>query len=246
MIEAQIICCEKCEIPDLGLAMMPGEEQWVSEAVARNSKDLRRVQGMGKVRVYRKARQMPRNPKRPPPPFVARSRPQVVDRGEPKVVEVEKVVEKVVEVERVEVVKQEVDTEKLKAELLGDLLPGLRAVVAEEMSKAVAQAAPAPAQEVPAPAPSVDPEQLESVLERVVRRVVPAGGAVPGTAAARASGPEEPLFIPGNIVDKDAKAKIDVKSKATEGTDDLDDAQAALREIKRKRRAKKDGNEEKP
>ena len=235
MIEAQIICCEKCEIPDLGLSLMPGQEEWVADAVARSSTDLQRVQGMGKVRVYRKARRMNRNPKRPPPPFVMRSRPQVVDQSTPKVVEkiVEKVVEKIVEV------PQEVDTEKIKAELLKDLLPGLRAVVAEEMSKVVAQQAPQTPQQAPQ---GIDPEQLESVLERVVRRVVPAGGVASRTRKNAAS--EEPLFIPGNIVDKDVEAKIDVASKATEDTEDLDDAQAALREIKRRRRAKK--NEEKP
>ena len=73
MIEAQIICCEKCDIPDLGLNLVPGEEQWVSDVVARDSKDLQRAKVAGKVRVYRKTRRMSQTPKRPAPPFVLRS-----------------------------------------------------------------------------------------------------------------------------------------------------------------------------
>ena len=245
MIEAQIICCEKCDIPDLGLNLVPGEEQWVSDVVARDSKDLQRAKVAGKVRVYRKTRRMSQTPKRPAPPFVLRSRPPARPHQDPQVVE------KTVEVEKI--VVQEVDTEKLKAELrgdllgelLGDLLPGLRAVVAEEMGKAVAQQASQQASQqaqvpVPASAQGIDADELESVLEKVVRRV---GVSTGGRDSRSSAGPEEPLFIPGKIVEKgkDMKGSISVKSTTSDEAGDVDEAQAALREMRR--RAKKENQE---
>jgi hypothetical protein len=243
MIEAQIICCHPCDIPDLGIVgLKRGEQRWVSMAAAQTSADLRKEQGKGNVRVNRKARRLNANPRRPAPPFVAQSRPQNNERAENKVVEkrVETVVEKTI--------VQEVDTEKLKQELLGDLIPGIREAIAAEVGKVATQAAQAAPQPAPAPQAAIDPAQLEGVLENVLRRV---GGSVgaPGAGgssggARRPSGPAEPVFIPNQIVAKDAKAKIDVKQQATEGGEDLDDAQAALRALKRQRRGKKNGNEE--
>jgi hypothetical protein len=241
MIEAQIICSEPCDIPDLGIiGLKRGEERWVALSTAESSADLKKEQAKGNLRVYRKARRMEKAPKRPPPPFVTRSRPTVPPKAEPIVVE------RVVEVERVEVVKQEVDTEKLRAEILAELLPGVRSAVAEEMGKiAASQEATQPVQEAPAAAPGIDASQLENALENVMRRVMPAGGAAPGAPGAqRRSGPEEPMFIPSEIVKKDTKAKIDVKSKKSGETGDLDDAQAALRAMKRQKRGRKSKSEE--
>lgn len=244
MIEAQIICCHPCDIPDLGIVgLMRGEQRWVSDAAARGSSDLRKEQAKGNVRVSRKPRRPNANPRRPAPPFVAQSRPQNNERPANQPV-VEKITETIVE----KTVVQEVDTEKLRQELLGDLVGGLREVIAEEVGKAVSQAAPQAPQQAPAPAAVLDAAQLESVLENVLGRMGPvATGGGAGTTSGRArkpSGPEEPLFIPKQIVPKDTKGKIDVKQKATEGGGDLDDAQAALRALKRNKRGKKNGNEE--
>jgi hypothetical protein len=141
-------------------------------------------------------------------------------------------------------VVQEVDTEKLKAELLGDLIPGLRSVIAEEVGKAAAQNAPQAPQAAPAPTQGLDAAQLEGVLESVLQRVMPAGGVAAPGAPRRSSGPAEPVFIPDKIVSKDTKSKIDVKQKTSEGAGDLDDADAALRALRSKRRGKKNVNEE--
>lgn len=244
MIEAQIICCEPCDIPDLGIVgLRRGEERWVSIAAADASSDLAKEQRKGNVRVYRKVRRMEKAPRRPPPPFVAGSRPQVAPRLEPEVIE------KHVEVERIVEVESKIDTDelarKMKAELIGDFVPGLRAAIAEEVGKVLAAREPQEVpQPVPAQQPGIDAAQLENVLESVLRRV----GAPAGAGARQGStpdGPEDPLFIPTAIVDKDAKGKITVKSKKTEGTDDLDDAQAALREMKRARRGRSKGSQEK-
>jgi len=240
MIEAQITVCHPCDLPDLGLeGLKRGQEIWVSDAQARSSKDVQREQAKGNIRVNRKSRRPNQNPRRPAPPFVAHSRPQS-HKGtkEPD----QKIIEKTIE----KTIVQEVDTEKLKAELLGDLLPGLRSAIAEEVGKVASQAPPEAPQAAPAPAASLDPAQLEGVLESVLRRVgLPTGGAVsPEGRTRKSSGPEEPVFIPDKIVAKDRKAKIDVKQKASEGGEELDDAQAALRALRGKKRGRKNRNEE--
>lgn len=241
MIEAQILCCNPCDIPDLGIVgLRRGEQRWVSDTAALSSKDLKKEQAKGNVRVSRKARRVLRAPPgRPPPPFVAQSRPQNNQRpanapvAEPRV---ETIIEKTV--------VQEVDTDKLKAELLSDLLPGLRSAIAEEMGKLTAQNAAQASQAAPAPAAGIDAAQLEGVLESVLRRVgVPTASG--GTQGGRkTSGPVEPVFIPKTIVSKDIKAKINVNQKTSEGAGDLDDAEAALRALRGKRRGKKNVNEE--
>jgi len=242
MIEAKIICSHPCDIPDLNIfGLKRGEERWVSASAAQASQDLAKEQGKGHVRVYRKVRRKEAAPRRPAPPFVAGSRPPVPERAEPEVVE--KHIERVVEVES----SVDVDelARKMKSELIGDLIPDLKEAIAQEVGRALAehpQKAPEPA---PAASPSMDAAQLESMLEGVLRRVGVSGGGGGAREGSRAKGPEDPLFIPTAIVDKDAKGKISVKSKKSEGTDDLDDAQAALREMKRARRGRKKGNEEK-
>lgn len=66
-----------------------------------------------------------------------------------------------------------------------------------------------------------------------MRRVMPAGAA----QAVRADvASEDPLYMPGKLVDKDAKAKIEVKQTSSdEAGGDLDDAAEALRRMKRGR-----------
>jgi hypothetical protein len=242
MIEAKITCNVPCDIPDLGIVgLRRGEVRWVTVLQAESSADLIKEQRKGNVKVNRQMRRNHAAPRRPAPPFVAASRPPVRERAEPEVVE------KHVQVERV--VEHTVDTDelaaKMKAELLGDLLPNLKDVIAQEVGRALAS------HETPTPAPQrqedgVTAGQLESVLESVMRRVMPAGGGASAVqGGSRNSGPEGPLFVPTKIVDKDAKGKITVKSAKSAEADDLDDAQAALREMKRARRGRKKSSEEK-
>jgi len=237
MIEAQIICSNPCDIPDLGIVgLKRGEERWVSIITAESSADLRKERIKGNVRVYRKVRRMEKTPKRPPPPFVLRSRPAVPEKPEPKLVD------RIVEVERIEVVRQEVDTEELaqqvKAKFLQDLLPELQAVIAEEVGRGIAaQEARQAVQEAPEERPGLDRVELESVLESVLRRVLPdSERAISTPDGAEIGGIEEPIFIPRDVVKKDVEAKIEVRSKEVEGGGELDDAQTALRALKRKKR----------
>ena len=237
MIEANIRCSHPCDIPDLGIfELKRGEERWVSIALAERSMDLAKEQAKGHVHVSRKVRRMEPAPRRPAPPFVARSRPMVRQRVEPEVIE------KHIEVERIVEVESKIDTDelarKMKAELMGDLIPGIRDVIAQEVGKILASQEPqVPPEPVAPPQPGLDATQLESVLEGVLRRVGVSGGGPASTAR----GPDDPLFIPKDIVDKNAKGKITVKSKESENTDDLDDAGAALREMKRAERGRKKG-----
>jgi hypothetical protein len=233
MIEAQIICCRECEIRDLGLRMVPGQERWVSDVVAGNSEDLRNEQRRGNVRVYRRTRPVTREPKRPPPPFVVRSRPPPREREEPQVVQ--KVIERVVEAR--------IDTEEVARQVRGALLGDLREAVAEEVSRLLK--AQRPSQETQTAAVAMDVGALEQALEAIMRRLM-AGGAVPSSPARpeRKVEPEKPLYVPGNLVDKDAKARISVRERAQEeGGSELDDAASALRKFKR-RAGKTRGNEE--
>lgn len=228
MIEAQIICSAPCDIPDLGLyGLQRGDERWVSDLAAKRSQDLVKEQRRGAVRVYRKTRRTEAaSPRRPAPPFVAHSRPSR-ERPEAPPQQQERVIERETVVERVEV-SAPVDTEALarqmKAEILGDLLPGIRAVVQEEVGRAAANSGERA---------GIDAEQLENVLESVMRRVMPAGAPAQGSSPQRRTEAKEPLFIPSTIVDKDAKGRISVKSETSGETDDLDDANEMLRKMRR-------------
>jgi hypothetical protein len=219
MIEAQIICSNPCKIPDLDLDLQRGEQVWLSVELAQSSSDLKREQAKGNVRVMRKPRRMDRrDPVRPAPPFVALTRPQ----------------HKPPDNRPAPVVEAVVDTDAIAREVQQKIVEGLRPMIAEELGKALAnqpqqEAAPAPAP----PAAQLDPAQLAGVLEGVLRRVMPTGGTAP--AAGRAADAEDPLYMPANLVDKSAKAKIEVKETSSTETSDLDDAAAALRKIKRGR-----------
>jgi len=254
MIEAQIICCNPCDIRDLGIeGLCRGEERWVTLHAANSSKDLLHEQRKGNIRVYRKVRKEKAAPKRPHPPFVAGSRPQVIKRP-------------VAQVPRPPTPEPlpapdpppapepppapQVNTseiaDKVRADLLNDLLPGLREAISQEVSKAVSSnnqqhsADPAPQQQ------GLDATQLEAVFEKVVRRMAPVGGSSSGQEDSRKiRGPEEPLFIPKSLVDKNTKGKITVSSKKSEGSDDIDSASDALRALKRAGRGRKKGSEDK-
>ena len=238
MIEAQIICSNPCDLPDLGIyGLKRGEERWVTVNAATSSSDLRREQRKGNVRVYRKVRHTTNPPKRPAPPFVAGSRPMAPRKPPP---------EPVREVPPAVPVDAEEIAAKIRSELLGELIPGIREAISQEVGKAVAQSqAQAPAA---APQAGVDPEQLEAMLKRVVATAAGSGGSAAGSRSSSASensGPEEPLFIPSKIVDKDTKGKIKVKSAKSEGGDDLDEAKRALAALKRGGGGRKKGSQDK-
>jgi hypothetical protein len=93
---------------------------------------------------------------------------------------------------------------------------------------------------------AISQDMLEAALRNVLPSISVTNNAAPPsgarTAAKAPTGPEEPVFIPKSIVDKDAKAEL--KTEADEGADTgLDEAAAALKAAKgtggRKKRTRK-------
>jgi hypothetical protein len=108
------------------------------------------------------------------------------------------------------------------------LVEDVRATVSAELTRALSGL----------PQASLDSQQLATVLEGVLRRVMPTAS-TSATSSVAPRGPtsshDEPLFVPTNIVNKDIKGKVVLQSESSDETGDLDDAAAALREIKRQR-----------
>lgn len=202
----------------------------MSWQAALSSADLRKEIEKGSVRVERKTRK-PGQTSRHLPPFVALNRTP----GPGVASHVRASVELKVEPPKAEPVA--VDVEEIARRVRDELLGDVRATVSDEISRALAS--------MPQ---SLDATQMSAVLEGVLRKVLPAGGAAAPVASsaprARASAPaDEPLYMPTNIVDKDAKGKVVLESQSSEEIGDLDDAAAALRELKRQR-GKTHGNQE--
>lgn len=243
MIEAQIICCNPCDLRDLGIVgLRRGEERWITVHAANSSQDLIREQRKGNVRVYRKVRRE-RAPKLPQPPFVASSRGSRRAPGPGPAPEHDQApAPSAPQVDTSEI------ADKVREDLLSQLLPGLREAISQEVSRAVSESQPAPppqADPAPQPTQGFDAAQLEEVLERVVSRVAPAGGSTGGSQTSRKDSGPEVRFIPKTIVDKNTKGKITVNSSKSEGADDLDSAQDALRALKRAGRGRKKGSKDK-
>ena len=225
MIEAQIICNTPVLVPDLRLDLSRGEEVWIDETLARNSKDLGKALAVGKVKVFYRVRDRKKT-RRMAPPNYQRNKPK------PRVVTEEKIV--------VETKMEKPDTAALAAEIKQELLGDLKGTIAEEIAKALA-ALPKP--ETPeAPAPSLGAEEMAKVMEGVLKKHMPTqtGGVVIPSGRARPQKTEEaeaPLYMPEGIVDKDAKTAISVQSKTTkEGGDALDENARLLREMRKKRK----------
>jgi hypothetical protein len=221
-LEAQILCSHPCEIPDLGLRLLRGEERWLCWQVAAGSSDLRKELAKGNVRVYRKARR-DKAPKLPQPPFVALQRPlpRPQSKAEPAVEE--RVVEPSLDIDALAM--------KIKTELIGDLRPA----ISEEVGRAVAEVQASQASQ----GAPLDAGQLETVLESVLRRVLPSGSvpsapSVSAPAVSRAAAPEDPLYMPTRLVDPETRAKITVQKQETENAE-VDEAAEALRAHRKRR-----------
>jgi hypothetical protein len=248
MIQAHLICCEPVDIPDLGLKLKRGEEVWLDDLVARNSSDLRRAQSTGKVRVSRSNRRYAKPPRVLPASHTQpKPKPRVYAKPEPEIIERTVIEERIVE----KVVTADVDTDEIATKIRAQMLGDLREVVAQEVSKMMTPQAPQEAPEAaPSQAPAMDAEQMATVMEAAMKRVLASqgGGVVvtSGSSSARKTpGPEEPLYMPSNLVNKDAKAAISVKTETSKTGDELDDATAALRALKKKKKQLgTDGKEE--
>lgn len=211
MIEVQIICSNPCLIPDLGLDLKRGEERWISLDNARRSKDLETERAKGNVRVSRQSRRPEKAPPLPPPPFVA-----LTQRTRPKPVEAAKPPEDPITPSEAPKLDTSAIADEVQEKVMAQLRPLLEAL---------------------APSAPMDATQMAQLFESVVRKVMPAGA--PGVAASASTRPsaepEAPLYLPTNLVDKDAKAKIDVATTSSNNEEEIDEAAAALRAMKRRK-----------
>jgi hypothetical protein len=215
MMEARIECkIREYPIADLGLMLRRGQIEWVDATKAKGSKELTHAVRIGAVSVrYEERFKVAKHPDPPPrraPPSVGMSRPRrkTAPKASPPaqpVVDTEAIAKRAEEAARKAAREEGAAT---RAELAR-----LRQAIEQGSSTG-----------------SINQGQLEAALKNVLGglNISTAGAPSSGPAAAAPSGPEEPVFIPDNIVDKDAKADIKVESKASEG-DGLDDAAAALR-----------------
>ena len=78
-------------------------------------------------------------------------------------------------------------------------------------------------------------EGLEAMIQKAVINAlgtiqINTGGGSANTQVT--TGPEEPLYIPSNIVDKDVKGNVNVQSETT-NSEGLDDAAAALKKLRK-------------
>lgn len=223
MIEARILCNESCEIKDLELDLVRGQELWIGEQLARRSKDLRYAREAGKVSVAYRVND-PNKPRRHTPPNYQRTRPNQRLKAEtPKQVVSPPIPPKV---ERV--VPKAPDSTTLIAEIKAELLGDLRGTIAQEIAKALAERPQAQNNAMTA-------EQMAAVMEGVLRRHGGvASSPAPSQRASQSSrDPEMPLYMPTGIVDKDAKTAISVQEESTGG--DLDESTRLLREMKKRK-----------
>ena len=231
MKEAQIECLiGEYPIHDLNLRLRKGEVAFVPEKGAKRSKDLEHARKLGAVRVRfversRVSKNPPKSPPRsPPPPNVRLSRRQA--RG-PAVPQVE--VREGISPEQAQAM-----ADKAAQKAAGDaakmavdaLLPAIHNILASQQG-------------------SGDTSDLDNRIEQAVARamssvsfVAPVGDTAAPKAKRSSKGPDEPMFIPKDIVAKDDKSELDVSSESSDAGN-LDAAAAALKAAKPKRRSRK-------
>ena len=217
MIEARITLANgvtsPIRIPDLGLILRLGEVRWADEKRVRKSICVEALISAGKIRVsYERRNKKPMSNPTPKPSIHA----VTMSRPATRVLTVAGAPS-----------APSVDVEKLAA------------AVASAMAAQVQSAQPA----------QPDTTLLASMIERAVESAmakvsisVAGSGAGVVTQAAVMNGPEEPMYIPSNIV---GDKPVDIKTTA--GVSDasgLDDAARALKAVNRPKRVRKQDNGE--
>lgn len=213
-------------IADLGLFVTSEDPLWLTPEQYKTSLVIKKLEQMGAIVCSHSQRSRTMSSKKLPPPqrppvrSVVRSRPNktmpVGTSNSEQQINVE------------EAVKQasEQAAEKAAQAVLGQILANLPAQ-----------------QQSPA---NQNIEGLEEMVQRAVMGalgnmqfstpVSPESGSVPKPQ--KTSGPEEPIYIPSNIVDKDVKGNVNVKSE-TSTSEGLDDAANALKELRKSKPKKK-------
>jgi hypothetical protein len=104
----------------------------------------------------------------------------------------------------------------------------VRRVIQAELSKIQI-----PAPTVAAPPPVLDKDELLSTISAALRQI-PVSAGYGGNVASPPKKDDDVLFIPTNIVEKDSKTTIALKTEVSD--DKLDDAAQALRNLRKKKK----------
>ena len=235
MIEAYVICRWSIRIADLDRKLEAGQVYWLSLEEARNSKDLSHAAKIGAVKVHRKERFRMVRPKYLPPhaklsrkgpqhrtspvrgprqvttPQV-QAKPKGPDSKDPPPETQEPQVSP-----KIEVV---LDPEKIAAALA----PTVERLVQEQLTK----------QQSETTSP-VDADVLaEAISKAMAKNPVAVVSNVQGSPVSKGSiSSSEPLYIPSDL-GKDAKGTVKLKTEDVDDT--VDDAAAALRALRKKRK----------
>lgn len=220
MIEARIEClCPSYRLSDLTVGGQPvvlreGQVMWVSEADARASQAVAHARKVGAISVEWRERCQVAKPKSPTPPWLNRNatKPR---RALPAEAPPPPAPQPSVDTEEVARRAEAAAAEAARKEMHKGL---------EEIKALLVQAQHKVAPE------SITQEQLEAALRNVLpaqQHTISDGGVTVTT--------DEPVFIPKDIVKKDADAAISIESEAS-GGDSLDAAAEALKATKPKRR----------
>lgn len=215
-VETQI---DILEIPDLKLFVRKHDPIWITQDQYNSSLALKHLEKIGSVVCHKnqRSRTMSKLPKPPPAPIRTSkmSRPHkgglsASPTNAPSNQQMQ------------EVVKQATEDAANKA--------------AEQAVQAVTDQilARLPVQQQNPAAPNL--EGLEDMIQRAVLNVLGNIQVAPGSIVSGgqniSAGPEEPVYIPSNIVDKDVKGNVNVKSETSE-SGELDGAAEALKELRK-------------
>jgi len=234
MIEAFIVCRHSIRLADLDLELRAGQEIWLSDAIARKSKDLTHAANIGAVRVYRKERV---RMAKPLPPHVRLSRKGRHDRP-PRQAQ-EYLSPAPVRAPEVRAPEKPEKPEKVMLSLDGaEIANQIREALTEGLAKAVPELVRAELSKQEAPAQTgASASEIAAAISEAMSKALPtmmqgvAKGAVSSQGPGK--GPEEPLYMPDNLVDKTAKGNIKLKTDSTESN--VNEATAALKKLRKKR-----------
>lgn len=218
MREAFITANIQIRIADLNMVLEPGQEIWLEESVFKGSKDLNHAMLIGAVTLQWRERM---RSKKPLPPHAMLSRrgplPQHVNKPKTTSLVPPSPVEPTVEKPALDMVQ-----------LDQTISETVRRVIQSELAKIQI-----PTPTVSTPAPVLDKEELLSTISAALRQI-PVSAGYGGNAASPPKKDDDVLFIPTNIVEKDSKTTIALKTEVSD--DKLDDAAQALRNLRKKKK----------
>jgi hypothetical protein len=220
MKEARIECItHEWAITDLNLEMKKGEVKFFNARAAKQSKDLAHARRISAVRVeFVERSRMAKKPTVPPripgPPNVRLSRK---GRKQPPA--------------QKPVPPATFDMDEIRRIAREEARAGAREGTAEGVEAGVRAALSS----LPVAGPAVDQSMLEAALRNVLPGITVAAPTAPAssgvTSSTRSKGPEEPVFIPSSIIDKDSTTEL--KTQSSESEDDgVAEAAAALKAAK--------------